>query len=448
VPNGSSWAEAFSSHPPDGTPTPTAPGARYLGEATANASGSQVPVGLALSFFDQAGQSIGTAFGQIATVSPGAWASLPAVAGVAPTTAVSMALAVIDYRPGSGQAVYVERPSLSALAAPSPVVVGPLHTAGNTIVQADGRPLSLRGVVLAGLERDPSSPAVTHDAVVQARQWGANFVRVPLGEQFWLPSNCDFVASYRSTVDQVVQWITSLGMVALLDLHTNTVGGCTTGKQHDMADAAQAPAFWSQVAGRYGNPSSPLYSPLVALDLYNEPHDISDAVWLNGGTVKDAYFPFTTYQAAGMQDLYDAVRAAGAPGLVFASGRNWANTPPGVLVNGNNVVYAVHYYTCQNPGASNCSSPGEYDPSPVLQQWVGLGSLEPVVVTEFGWPSTTDGTYVENVISYAEKHGWGWSAFVWQQANSGWALAMWVPDGTAEPNPSGVPVLVHLAGGT
>jgi hypothetical protein len=445
---GSSWAQAYSALPPRGTPASATPGGRYAADAAVYVTGAATPIDAVLVFFASTGKVVGTVFGQAVSPAPGAWATLPEVAGVAPSSATSMALGVIAYAPATGQQFFVSSPALVGLSPNRPAVVGPLHTSGNRVVQANGQPVALRGVVLTGLQVSGtlSGTGVTEDAVAQAKAWGANFVRLPLGEQFWLSSNCDYVAGYQSAVDQVVKWITSRGMVALLDLHTNTVGGCTTGKQHDMADAAQAPTFWSQVAARYGNPSSAQYSPLVAFDLYNEPHDISDAVWLNGGTITDYYAPNATYQAAGMQQLYDAVRSAGAPGLVFVSGNNWANTVPAQLVSGKNVVYAVHAYTCQNAGGTGCTDPSLADPSPILSRWVTLGTQSPVVVSEFGWPSIADGTYVGNVIAYAQAHGWGWSAFAWQQANSGWALATYLADGTAEPNPSGDPVLLHLAG--
>ena len=166
-----------------------------------------------------------------------------------------------------GQSFLVESPVLNALTTPAtaPSVVGPLHTSGNQIIQANGQPVTLRGFVMPGLEQRGTlaGTGVNKQAVIEAKAWGANFVRVPLGEQFWLSSNCDYAPSYVSTVDQVVQWITSLGMVALLDLHTNTVGGCEAGGPHNMADEAQAPTFWSEVASRYGDrplPSTTLSS--------------------------------------------------------------------------------------------------------------------------------------------------------------------------------------------
>ena len=444
-----SWPEAWSPYPPNGSPTSPTParaGEKFSGEATVAVTGSPGPTSVALAFFNSSGAALGLVIGQAVTPSPATWTTLPEVAGVAPSASVSVAVGVIEFTGTDDQRIYVDSPVLSTLGPGSPSVVGPLHTSGNKIIQANGQPVVLQGVVLDGLENSGTSTAVTYDSVLEAKAWGANFVRVPLGEQFWLSSNCDYVPSYEASVDEVVHWITSLGMVALLDLHTNTVGGCEAGGPHNMADEAQSPTFWSQVAGRYGNPGSPEYNPLVAFDLYNEPHNISDSIWLNGGETTDAFAPNQTYETAGMQQLYDSVRSAGSQNLVFISGNNWANNPPAQLVSGTNIVYAVHYYTCPNAAPPACTTPNPYDPAPGLQPWVSFSAGEPVVLTEFGWPSDADGTYLANVISFARGYNWGWSAFAWGQGPPyDFGLADWLSDGTAEPTPAGVPVLLALS---
>jgi Cellulase (glycosyl hydrolase family 5) len=451
-----SWVSASSALPNSGTPTPVTPGRKYVGDATVQVTGPSPSIGDALIFFNSAGTVLTAVWGQAATPTPSNWATLREVAAVAPTNAASVSLGVIAWTATVGQAFLVQSPVLAVLASPAttPAVVGPLHTSGNRIVQANGQPITLRGVVMPGLEQSGTlaGTGVSQQAVAEAKDWGANFVRVPLGEQFWLSSNCDSVASYVATVDKVVRWITSLGMVALLDLHTNTVGVgvCAAGAQHNMADEAQSPTFWSEVAARYGNRSSPEYNPLVAFDLYNEPRNISDAVWLNGGMTLELS-GVLLYQTAGMQQLYNVVRAAGSDNLVFISGNNSANTPPSTLVQGSNIVYAIHYYTCPSAAPPLCANANPYDPAQDLNQWLPLSATEPVVITEFGWPSQQSGTYNTNVIDYAASHGWGWSAFAWEdrQYQSPWDLTeSWLSDGTAEPSPSGMPVLLALAGGT
>jgi endoglucanase len=443
-----SWVQAWSPFPPVGSGTPAAAGQKFAGRASVYESGGPEPMSAGLTFLSPSDAIVGSVLGQVVTPVTGTWVQLPEVAAVAPSSAAWVVVGVVEYGASVGQVTDIESPVLSALGPGSPAVVGPLHTSGNQVVQADGKPVVLQGVVLEGLENSGTlaDTDVSQDAVRQAKVWGANFVRVPLGEQFWLSSNCDYVPSYQYSVDQVVKWITSLGMVALLDLHTNTVNGCEPGTEHNMADEAQSPEFWSQVAGRYGDPSSPEYNPLVAFDLYNEPHDISDTTWLLGGPTTD-YYGGQTYVAAGMQQLYDSVRAAGSQNLVFISGNNWANTPPSVLVTGTNIVYAVHYYTCTESPPPSCSNANPYDPSQDLDLWLALSASQPVAVTEFGWPGQGDGTYMANVVAYAQDHGWGWSAFAWmEQPNTfGFIFEKWLPDGTAEPAPSGVAILLGLS---
>ena len=447
------WVSAWSALPPAGTPAAATPGDKYIGEASVEASSSGESLGDSIAFYNSAGLQLTAVFGQAVTPTVGTWDTLPEVEAIAPATTAYIIFGVLSWAPVMGQNFLIESPSLYTLTTPAvaPSVVGPLHTSGNQIVQANGQAITLRGVVMPGLQVSPTpaGTGVSEQTVIEAKDWGANFVRVPLSEEYWLSSNCDYSPTYEATVDQVVNWITSLGMVALLDLHTNSVSSCEAGtpSQHNMADEAQSPTFWSQVAARYGNPRSAEYNPLVAFDLYNEPEGISQSIWLNGGETKDTYTG-VTYDAAGMQQLYNSVRAAGSTNLTFVSGLNWANTPPTTLVNGNNVVYAVHYYTCPSEAPPNCSNTNPYDPAQDLSLWTGLGATHPVVVTEFGWPSQYSGTYDYEVITYATEEGWGWSAFAFENlANpTEWDLnEAFLSDGTAEPSPSGMPVLLALS---
>jgi hypothetical protein len=201
-----------------------------------------------------------------------------------------------------------------------------------------------------------------------------------------------------------------------------------------MADS-RATDFWTSVAGRYqGN-------PLVAFDLYNEPHDISDLVWRQGGQVVSGG---RSFQAVGMQTMYDAVRATGAMNLVIASGNSWGNNFPSLPLTGFNIAYGVHAYTCPTaPGAKDCRA-DSLNPASVFDSWVQPSKTFPVVVSEFGWPSKADGRYVRNVIAQAESHGWGWLAFAWDGSTEGKFDLLADVNGTYQPSPSGMPVLQGL----
>jgi endoglucanase len=346
-----------------------------------------------------------------------------------------------------------------------PPVEGPLRTSGNQILDAAGTPLVLRGVAREVLDYWPSLDGshLWGGDISAMHSWGANVVRIPLGEQFWNSNECSYSPGYRSLVDKVVEAITSRGMVALLDLHVNTRLPCMQAQPQRMADYPGSVTFWTEVAQRYKA------NPLVAFQLYNEPHDISWSVWRNGGLVIDSDWMIWT--AAGMQQLYDAVRSTGAQNLVFASGNVWGNDPPpsSALLSGYNIVYAAQYYTCSDAPPPLCTVPDPTNPAPAagkrLDAWGTFTTKYPVAVTEFGWPETTDGRYNANVIAWAEAHGASWLAYHWSAPDNSYSLgdsmsrllnslaaptrptwellATYGPD--YRPNGAGVPVRTGLA---
>jgi aryl-phospho-beta-D-glucosidase BglC (GH1 family) len=291
-------------------------------------------------------------------------------------------------------------------------VVGPLTTSGTSVLDGQGRRLQLHGVQLGGMKNmNWSANTVTVAEIDAAHRWGANLARLPVAENPFVPGDCSYDANYVSTVDRIVNDVTSRGMVLVLDLHTNALTACGAWDQQQKMPDAQAVSFWQAAATRYKN------NPLVAFDLYNEPHDVTDAQWKNGGSISSSG---VTYQAVGMQKLYDTVRATGAKNLVFASGRGWAGTYPATapLTGTTNLIWAVHAYTCPtatpaNGGACQSGPGGVEDPSGILGSFATVGTTQPVMVTEFGWPDPNDGDYIANVAAYASSHGWvGWNAFV------------------------------------
>jgi hypothetical protein len=266
--------------------------------------------------------------------------------------------------------------------------------------------------------------------MLQARRWGANMIRLSVSSSQWDKLNCHYKKDYAARVDQAVRAVTSSGMVALIDLHFNTVLPCDEPTQQMMADQSALP-FWRDVAYRYKN------NPLVAFDLYNEPHWISDEIWLHGGWV----YQQTTkpFQAVGMQQMYDVVRQTGAKNLIIVTGNDWGNRLPDVRVTGTNIVYGLHVYTCPIT-PEKCSSAG-MDPTHVLQRWVAPSAQVPVAVTEFGWPSPHDGWYLAKVISFAKHHRWGWIAFGWDGRTDGNFSLLSSMSPSYQPSASGIPVL-------
>ena len=212
--------------------------------------------------------------------------------------------------------------------------------------------------------------------------WNANVVRIALNQDFWLAASPLYDPGYAPLVDQAVRWAEAAGMDVILDLHwsdAGILGSCapTSGCQQKMPDRNSV-TFWSEVASRYAGDGRVLF------ELYNEPHDVTWDVWLYGGATGDGW------QAAGMQQLYDTVRATGANNLVVIGGLDWAYDLSGVpahRVDGYNIAYATHPY--DGSGSERRSKFWDI-------YWGSLTATDPVIVTEFGDTTTCADDYARS----------------------------------------------------
>jgi hypothetical protein len=363
------------------------------------------------------------------------------VSGIAPSGARYVALGAIVPTATAGETHYLATPSLTAGGGGSRDLVGPLHTAGNRVYDANGAVVTLRGVNRSGTYNSAPDTLSQYD-VNRIKAWGGNAVRITIGQHVWMPGCATYDPATRGIVDQAVKWVNAAGMLAILDLQW-TAPTCESGGQNPMPDAKSV-LFWQDVAAVYRN------APLVAFDLFNEPHDVSDDVWANGGTATTA--TGVTYQAVGMLKLYNTVRNTGAENLVIVNGLGWASTWPTTapLPGTTNVVYGVHAYNCGSPTTCTYGTGISW----MLDRFVSPGRSVPIMVSEFGWPATgVDAqTFNRNVISFAEAQGWGWMPWTWPvNGNCDPVVAFdliakgsCVEGGTYQPAPAGMPILSGL----
>jgi hypothetical protein len=424
-----------------GTPTSgtsATPGATYRGSFDVRAVQAGRKIVPSLTFWANDGSILAKVAGQALTSSTSAWSTTRSVVGIAPPNTVRVTLGMFVANGLTGESQDLTRPFLSSSLASRTNVVGPLRTSGSTLYDANG-PITLRGIHYLGFEQATGWERITWNRLVQAKRWGANAVRLSLASPYWQTDACQAKAGYVGAVDDAVRNITGLGMVAILDLHESATkcGGAV--EPQKMPDSSTV-VFWRDVASRYKS------NPLVAFDLYNEPHDVPDGIWLNGGTVRISLT--STYQSPGMQGLYDTVRSAGASNLVIVSGNGWASyLPSQVLSSTTNLVYGAHAYTCPTSTTqSTCSQSNPTDPSSILGAWATRTNL-PIMVSEWGWPDSEDGRYATNVVAFAQAHGWGWMAFAMDGWTNGtFSLVQQVSDVTGDqPSPAGMPVLDALS---
>jgi endoglucanase len=292
----------------------------------------------------------------------------------------------------------------------SKVAPGGYYTNGASVCTANGSPHLFHGLDRPSLEWDSAGewdngsgiPRSDFDAMAS---WHANVVRIALNQDFWLSGAALYVPAYQVTVDRAVKDAEAAGLDVILDLHWSdrgdwsaTVVGQGQGEvghadQQQMADL-HSQQFWREVATKYKGDGHVLF------ELYNEPHDISWSIWLNGGNVAE-------YQAVGMQALYKTVRDAGADNLVIAGGIGWAFNLSGVAANriqGYNIMYATHPYSPQDPES-------EWDRS---FGYLAAQDIAPVIATEFGdGAMNCSGDWDRKLTQYSDARQISWTAWAW-----------------------------------
>ena len=312
------------------------------------------------------------------------------------------------------------------------VARGGYYVNGNTVCTAGGQPHLFHGVNRPSMEWTASGEylSAADFALMGAGGWKSNVVRVPLNQDFWLPgaNNIFYDAGYAARVDQVIAWSKDAGMDVILDLHwsdAGMLGQCAPnlGCQQLMADTNSL-TFWSEVAARYKDDGRVLF------ELYNEPHDVGWGIWKSGGKTTAGW------TAVGMQQMYDAVRAAGADNLVIIGGLNYAydlSEVSRVRISGYNIMYATHPY-----GGPSEKAPGAWDTS-----WGYLAATDPIIVTEFGDLQKCDGMYSQTLISYADRLNTSWTAWAWYPGGCNFPALIDEWDGT--PSDTGTVVKNALA---
>ena len=291
-----------------------------------------------------------------------------------------------------------------------------LKVSGNRIINNHGERVLLRGVNAASMEWTSDGQKHILTTIETAiRDWHANVVRVPLSQDRWFGKareQQDDGASYKLLVRQIVELCATNHCYVILDLHWSDCNewGKNMG-QHSMPDQNSL-AFWKDFAPVYAN------NPAVIYDLYNEPHDVTWDVWLNGGRVLDKLafkrpgMEAKTFDSVGMQPLLDAVRATGAKNMVIAGGLDWAYDLSGILQGkqlvdhgGNGVVYANHCY--DNKGDT-------------VHQWINkmetASAKVPIIVSEFGGKvgperKTASDNWLLHVMNALHEHQWSWVAW-------------------------------------
>jgi hypothetical protein len=285
-----------------------------------------------------------------------------------------------------------------------------LHVSGNHIVDANGATILLHGVNYSGTEYaciqgwgifdGPSDSA----SVKTIASWHSNIVHLGLNEDCILGINGVSAAysgaNYMNAIVAYVNLLHTNGLYAEVSLMW-AAPGTQQALDHPMIlDQDHAPAALQAIANAFKN------DPNTIIGLQSEPHAITSACWLNGGSSCSV-----GYTALGMQGALNAVRATGSTNVLTASGIDYANNLSQWLANKPNdplgqLAAEAHVY-----GGNSCASTSCFNTN-----YAPVAAQVPLIFGETGetYDSSSCGsTNISAFMTWADAHGVGYEAWVW-----------------------------------
>ena len=299
---------------------------------------------------------------------------------------------------------------------------GFLHTAGNQIVDSQGKTVAISGVNWFGMESTTQAPhglwtRSYKDMINQMVGLGFNTIRLPFSSELLhttaAPNGIDFSKnpdlqglSGLQVMDAIVAYAGQQGMRVILDHHRSGAGAGTSdnGLWYDSKYTEDAwVADWATLATRYQNNPT-----VIGVDLHNEPHN---GTWGGGGA---------TDWARAAERAGNAALAANPNLLVFVEGVEsykgqnywWGGNLMGVkdrpivLNVANHLVYSPHDYPNSVFPQSwfQTADFGAGLPAKFRQMWgyIYEQNIAPVYIGEFGTKLSDpkDAIWLEALTSY------------------------------------------------
>lgn len=315
----------------------------------------------------------------------------------------------------------------SAALAHKTATLSGIRVAGNRLVDGDGNTVQLHGVNRSGTEYacvqgwgifDGPADAASVKAIAS---WNVNAVRVPLNEDCWLAINGIKPkysgTSYRNAVVKYVNLLHSYGMYAELSLIWGAPGTYQANYQPAGPDEDHSPAMWTSMATTFKNDSNVILAPwgetITSWKCFMQTGCDNEATYGK----RNAF-----YQTASMQQAVRVMRAAGYHGVISIPCIDYANVC-GALPNGSQydgstwlkshpsdpdrqLIAEAHVY-----GKNLCDTVACFDSSmaPIAKRF-------PLIFGETGetysGKQCSDG-YVSTFLPWADAHGVGYEAWVW-----------------------------------
>lgn len=261
---------------------------------------------------------------------------------------------------------------------PTPVEThGQLAVDGARLTGAAGEPVQLKGVSSMWLNWENDGYAEDATALRWMRNnWRLSVIRASMGVE---PDGAYLSdpAKARAQVEKIVDNAIAAGVYVLIDWHDH----------HAHENQAEAVAFFSEMAAKYGGTPNVLYEP------YNEPLEVS---W------EETLKPYH-------EAVIAAIRAVDPDNVIVLGTPRWsqevdvaAKSP----VAGENLMYTLHFYTCTHTGWLRAKGDA------AMLQGV------PLFVTEWGATHADGGTDGKVCLDEAgawhewmDGHGVSWAAW-------------------------------------
>ncbi|MGE5784718.1 MAG: glycoside hydrolase family 5 protein [Myxococcales bacterium] len=212
----------------------------------------------------------------------------------------------------------------------TPVAIhGHLSVSGTSLIDQHGSPTQLRGVSSQWLNFEKDGYATNLDALIWMRDhWNLSLIRAAMGVEgdgAYLDSAAGR-ASMQTQVETIINNAAKAGVYVIVDWHS-----------HDAHNQqAEAVAFFADISSRYG------HLPNVLFETYNEPLKVD---WSS---------VLVPYHQAVLRAIRDN-DPDGYPNLTILGTPNWdqdADVAAEAPLTGSNLMYAVHFYSCDHNVAS------------------------------------------------------------------------------------------------
>ena len=291
------------------------------------------------------------------------------------------------------------------------------HVQGNSIVDANGKPLILRGALLDEVfnlvtpSGDSAMVMQDYPTVLNVmKQWHMNVLRLPTCHVLWQENPTGYISRLQTAVQQA----NAAGLYVVLDSHDDH--RC---EPHAIASdtihlpRADLEGYWQAVATAFKN------NPNVMYDVYNEPvitGTSRDAytnadwqLWLNGGVRNGETF-------IGMQQLVNTIRATGSRQIIMVEGYSFAETFNNIgnnLVNDPDIVYEIHDYGLLKPLAQINTDFGFMLPRfPIfIGEWALIGGGNSGQTNCANVAPSQANAVVLNFLHYMAQNNISWTAY-------------------------------------